>query len=181
MPSQPLNWQEPIPPDPPEGTPQPDGLQPGEDLELEIPLPGPIGAALVAYEVILGGGGQYEVVGHFINEAILEAQSPQSVVKVLVNFDIHNKLTPYKWRVKQVGYTIGMMFLKSYEKGETTYSSMISRGFSNDSEFYVSRKELTKSNYIFIISLVTLIIAIEIVVVFFTPQLGYFGLHFTAT
>jgi cobalt/nickel transport system permease protein len=97
------------------------------------------------------------------------------------NFDIHNKLTPYKWRVKQVGYTIAMMFLKSYEKGETTYSSMVSRGFSNDSQFYVSRKTLTKSNYVFIASLVILIIIIEIVVVFFAPQLGYFGLHFSAT
>ncbi|WP_413825654.1 MULTISPECIES: cobalt ECF transporter T component CbiQ [unclassified Methanobrevibacter] len=97
------------------------------------------------------------------------------------NFDIHSKLTPYKWRIKQVGYTVAMMFLKSYEKGETTYSSMVSRGFSNDSQFYVSRKKMTKSNYVFIISIVLLILFIEILVIFYAPQLGYFGLHFTAT
>ena len=34
------------------------------------------------------------------------------------NFNIHSKNVPYKWRVKQVGYTVGMMFLKAYEQGE---------------------------------------------------------------
>lgn len=45
------------------------------------------------------------------------------------NFNIHSKNTPYKWRVKQVGYTIGMMFLKAYEQGERVHKSMVSRGF----------------------------------------------------
>lgn len=44
------------------------------------------------------------------------------------NFHIHSKLTPYKWRVKQVGYAVAMMFVKSYEQGERVYKSMISRG-----------------------------------------------------
>ena len=70
------------------------------------------------------------------------------------NFHIHNKLAPYKWRVKQVGYTIAMMFIRSYKKGETIYASMASRGFSDDSKFYVSRKIVTKSNYIFLISII---------------------------
>ncbi len=97
------------------------------------------------------------------------------------NFHIHNKLTPYKWRVKQVGYTIAMMFIRSYKKGETIYASMASRGFSDDSKFYVSRKTITKSNYIFLISIIVLIIIIEIIVIFFTPKLGYLGIHLIPT
>ncbi len=61
-----------------------------QDLELEI-QPSETdnaGAVLVAYEVMLESG---EVVGHFINEAILEAQVfPPKIIRILVNFDIHN-------------------------------------------------------------------------------------------
>lgn len=47
------------------------------------------GAVLVAYEVRL----ESEVVGHFINEAILEQVTPglpPKIIRILVNFDIHN-------------------------------------------------------------------------------------------
>jgi hypothetical protein len=72
--------------------PEPIEVIAGEDLELEIflsnyPNPNDIKAVLVAYEVMTESGG---VVGHFINEAVLEAQSPQAIVEIMVNFDIHN-------------------------------------------------------------------------------------------
>lgn len=75
----------------------------GEDLELRIPLnaggtdPGAnnttnntdgVGAVLVAYEVMLGPAGP--AVSHFLNEAVLESQSPLAIVQVMVNFDVHN-------------------------------------------------------------------------------------------
>ena len=41
------------------------------------------------------------------------------------NFNIHSKLVPYRWIVRQVGYTIAMMFLKSYEQGERVHKSII--------------------------------------------------------
>ena len=93
------------------------------------------------------------------------------------NFHIHSKLTPYKWRVKQVGYTIAMMFIRSYKKGDAVYASMASRGFSEDSEFYMSRKKITKSDGLFLLSLIILICIIEIILIFFTPNLGYFGIN----
>jgi cobalt/nickel transport system permease protein len=106
----------------------------------------------------------------FIDElrAIREAQKSR-------NFDIHSKLTPYKWRVKQVGYTIAMMFLKAYEKGETTYSSMISRGFSDDSDFYNVRKNIDKKDYVYIAIIISLIIILQVLVTFYPEYLGYFG------
>lgn len=63
-----------------------------EDQELEIPVTEDVAAVLVAYEVMTGpvGGPPGEVVGHFINEAILVSESPQTIVQILVNFDIHN-------------------------------------------------------------------------------------------
>ena len=93
------------------------------------------------------------------------------------NFHINSKLTPYKWRVKQVGYTIAMMFVKSYEQGERVYKSMISRGFSDESDLYNEKKKLEKSDYAYIIILIILIISIEIIAFKYSSQLGYFGMN----
>lgn len=93
------------------------------------------------------------------------------------NFHINSKLTPYKWRVKQVGYTIAMMFVKSYEQGERVYKSMISRGFSDESDLYNEKKKLEKSDYAYIIIIIILIISIEIIAFKYSSQLGYFGMN----
>lgn len=91
------------------------------------------------------------------------------------NFNIHSKNTPYKWRVKQVGYTIGMMFLKSYEQGERVHRSMVSRGFSDASEMFDEKKSPEKSDYAFIISIIIIIIILEIIIFKYSGQLGYIG------
>lgn len=91
------------------------------------------------------------------------------------NFDIHSKLTPYKWRLKQVGYTIAMMFLKSYEQGERTYQSMVSRGFNENSDLISEKKSLERNDYLFIISLMGLLIVLTVIIFIFPEQLGYFG------
>lgn len=91
------------------------------------------------------------------------------------NFHIHSKITPYKWRVKQVGYTIAMMFVKSYEQGERIYKSMISRGFSDESNIYNEKKSLNKNDYIYITTLIILIIILEIILIKYSNQIGYLG------
>ena len=91
------------------------------------------------------------------------------------NFNIHSKNTPYKWRVKQVGYTIGVMFLKSYEQGERVHRSMVSRGFSDASEMFDEKKSPEKSDYAFIISIILIIIILEIIIFKYSGQLGYIG------
>ena len=101
-------------------------------------------------------------------ESIRKAQNSR-------NFNIHSKLTPYKWRVKQVGYTIAMMFVKSYEQGERVYKSMISRGFSDQSELYLGKSTFRKNEYIFIISIICVIIAVEIILFKYSGQMGYIG------
>jgi len=92
------------------------------------------------------------------------------------NFDIHSSLTPYKWRVKQVGYSIAMMFLKAYEKGEKTYTSMISRCFSDDSEMYSVRRKINNSDYIYIFSVILIIISLQILLTFYTDYFGFLGI-----
>lgn len=91
------------------------------------------------------------------------------------NFHIHSKLTPYKWRVKQVGYSIAMMFVKSYEQGERVYKSMISRGFSDKSDLYNEKTSLEKSDYIYIATIIVLVIILHIILFKYSNQLGYFG------
>lgn len=91
------------------------------------------------------------------------------------NFDIHSKLTPYKWRVRQVGYTVAMMFVKSYEQGERVYKSMVSRGFSDESDLFNEKTSLEKSDYIYIGTIIILIIVLEIILIKYSNDLGYIG------
>lgn len=95
------------------------------------------------------------------------------------NFNIHSKLVPYRWIVKQVGYTIAMMFLKSYEQGERVHKSMVSRGFSDTSQLFNEKTQLEKSDYIYLISIITLMIVIEVILNKYTNQLGYLGMKLT--
>lgn len=92
------------------------------------------------------------------------------------NFDIHSNLVSYKWKLRQVGYTIAMMFLKSYEQGERVHKSMISRGFSDTSQLFSEKTQLEKSDYIYVISLIAIMIIIEVILYKYSNQLGYLGL-----
>ena len=70
---------------------QPVPVAEGDNLELEIQTYDDTGAVLVAYEVSLQTSDGNEVVtGHFINQAVLETQSAPAIVRVMVNFDVHN-------------------------------------------------------------------------------------------
>ena len=91
------------------------------------------------------------------------------------NFSIHGKNTPYKWRVKQVGYTIGMMFLKAYEQGERVHKSMVGRGFSDASEMFDEKKSPERSDYIFLLTIIIIVIVLEIIIFKYAGKLGYFG------
>ncbi len=59
--------------------------------------------------------------------------------------------TPYTWKLKQVGYLFFSMFLKAYERGETVYSSMASRGYSSESSIYTSSEKLSKTSIIYLV------------------------------
>ena len=69
--------------------------------------------------------------GHAASDPFKKAEMVNAALDLSL---IH--IFPYRWIVRQVGYTIAMMFLKSYEQGERVHKSMISRGFSDTSDVY---------------------------------------------
>ncbi|HEX7468415.1 MAG TPA: cobalt ECF transporter T component CbiQ, partial [Methanobacterium sp.] len=77
------------------------------------------------------------------------------------NFDIFNKKTTYIWRMKQLAYTIAMMFLRSYERGETVYFSMLSRGYSENSSIYTDNNKLRSADFYFIGITLSFIVCLE--------------------
>ena len=92
-------------------------------------------------------------------------------------FNIHSNLVSYKWRLRQIGYTIAMMFLKSYEQGERVHKSMVSRGFSDTSYLFNEKAHLEKSDYIYVISIIAIMIIIEVILYKYSNRLGYLGLN----
>ncbi len=92
------------------------------------------------------------------------------------NFDIFNKKLAYMWRLKMVAYTVLSMFLKSYERGESVYLSMASRGFSDQSQLYsITNKGINLNEYSFIFATLLLIICLQIMAIFIFPQMGFVG------
>ena len=93
-------------------------------------------------------------------------------------FDAFNKKISYKWRMKQLGYTVGMMFLRSYERGETIYMSMASRGYSNQSHLYHDRKRKFGTNeYIFIFTTLFMVACVQILAMLIFSNLGIVGTY----
>ena len=69
-----------------------------------------------------------------------------------------------------------MMFLKAYEQGERVHKSMVSRGFSDASEMFDEKKSPEKSDYLFLITIIVIVIILEIIIFKYSGHLGYFGL-----
>lgn len=96
------------------------------------------------------------------------------------NFDIFNKKTKYLWRLKQIAFTIVMMFLRSYERGESIYLSMLSRGYSDKSKLYQDQENtIGKNEYVFVIITFSIIASLQILAIFIFPELGFIGANIT--
>lgn len=66
-------------------------------------------------------------------------------------FDPLDKQLPYQYRLRQIGYTIGTLFLRSYEQGERTYIAMLCRGYDRHANIYVREKTLNGRDWTFLI------------------------------
>jgi cobalt/nickel transport system permease protein len=62
-------------------------------------------------------------------------------------FDPLDRSLPYGYRLRQTGYTIGTMFLRSYEQGERTYTAMLCRGYGRDAYLFVPKKPLSRGDW----------------------------------
>ncbi len=77
-------------------------------------------------------------------------------------FDPFNPALPYRYRLKQVGYTIGTIFIRSYEQGERVYTSMLCRGYGRDSHIFVAKKPLRGTEWAFLFMSMAFVIVVPV-------------------
>jgi cobalt/nickel transport system permease protein len=65
-------------------------------------------------------------------------------------FSPFDQKLPYRYRVRQLGYAIGTLFLRSYEQGERVYTSMCCRGYGRHSHLVFEKKPLTGTEWAFL-------------------------------
>jgi cobalt/nickel transport system permease protein len=67
-------------------------------------------------------------------------------------FDPFNPSLPYSYRIRQLGYTVGTIFIRSYQQGERVYTSMLCRGYGRDSHIYIVKKPLRAVDWSFLLT-----------------------------
>ncbi len=65
-------------------------------------------------------------------------------------FDPFDHRLPYRYRIVNMGYMMGSMFIRSLEQGERTYASMLCRGYGRDSFIFIRDKPLLWSDMMFL-------------------------------
>jgi cobalt/nickel transport system permease protein len=75
-------------------------------------------------------------------------------------FDPFNPVLPYRYRLRQIGYTIGTIFIRSYEQGERVYTSMLCRGYGKTSHIFIGKKPLRPGEWLFLCGSLLVIIAV---------------------
>jgi cobalt/nickel transport system permease protein len=66
-------------------------------------------------------------------------------------FDPFNPALSYRYRMKQIGYTVGTIFIRSYEQGERVYTSMLCRGYGKNSHIFIQKKPLRAAEWSFLL------------------------------
>lgn len=64
-------------------------------------------------------------------------------------FDPFDRTLSYRYRLRQVGYMVGMIFIRSYEQGERTYTSMLCRGYGDNACLHIRKKPLRAGEILF--------------------------------
>jgi cobalt/nickel transport system permease protein len=81
-------------------------------------------------------------------------------------FDPFDSRLPYRYRMRQLGYTIGTLFIRSYEQGEQTYIAMLCRGYGKNSHIFVKKKPFSRGDVIFLLGSFSFIIFVPLFVYF---------------
>jgi cobalt/nickel transport system permease protein len=77
-------------------------------------------------------------------------------------FDPFNSFLPYRYRMKQIGYTVGTIFIRSYEQGERVYTSMLCRGYGRNSFLFVKKKPLARRDLAFLSGSIIFVIVVPV-------------------
>ncbi len=65
-------------------------------------------------------------------------------------FSPFDRSLPYRYRLRQIGYTVGTLFLRSYEQGERTYTAMLCRGYGRETALYRKKTPLLRKDWLFL-------------------------------
>jgi len=79
-------------------------------------------------------------------------------------FDAFDRHLPYRYRLRQIGYTVGTMFIRSYEQGERVYTSMLCRGYGRESYLFVAKKPLRQVEWVTLGIAMIFIIAVPLTI-----------------
>jgi cobalt/nickel transport system permease protein len=79
-------------------------------------------------------------------------------------FDIWNKNVPRKWILEQIGYSISSLFVRSYEQGERTFQSMLSRGYDYTADIFVHKKRIQTPEIAFVMFTILIIGSVHFLV-----------------
>ncbi|MDD1720225.1 MAG: cobalt ECF transporter T component CbiQ [Methanoregulaceae archaeon] len=79
-------------------------------------------------------------------------------------FDPFDRKLPYRYRIRLLGYTIGTMFIRSFEQGERVYTSMLCRGYGKNSHLFIEKKKLNRSEWAFLASSMVFIVTMPVAV-----------------
>jgi cobalt/nickel transport system permease protein len=79
-------------------------------------------------------------------------------------FDPFNSALSYRYRMKQIGYTVGTIFIRSFEQGERVYTSMLCRGYGKDSHIFITKKPLQSSEWTFLSLCLVFVIAVPVII-----------------
>jgi cobalt/nickel transport system permease protein len=79
-------------------------------------------------------------------------------------FDAFDRKLPYRYRLRQMGYILGTLFIRAYEQGERVYISMLCRGYGRHSFLYVKKKSLGSGDVVFLSLSLIFIISIPVTV-----------------
>lgn len=81
------------------------------------------------------------------------------------HFEPFDSRLPYRYRLRILAYTIGTLFIRSYEQGERTYLAMLCRGYGKESHLYIRKKPVLMRDYAFL--------AVGLAIVISTPVLAW--------
>ena len=79
-------------------------------------------------------------------------------------FDPFDSSLPYRYRMKQIGYTVGTIFIRSYEQGERVYTSMLCRGYGRESFLFVTKKPLRRYEWVFLTFSFSFIVTVPVII-----------------
>ncbi len=79
-------------------------------------------------------------------------------------FDPFDRNLPYRYRMRQIGYTIGTMFIRSYEQGERVYISMLCRGYGKKSHLFLKKREFSTAEWAFLATGLLFVILVPVTV-----------------